>query len=90
MADGWFLEALRRYTSSGGVVVNVTQCQAGSVDMGAYANGAILRDAGVTGGYDITTESALTKLFCILGKYVDPQDVRNAFLENQRGEISNK
>lgn len=90
MTDEWFLSAVRDFTSRGGIVVNVTQCQAGSVDMGAYANGAVLSEAGAVSGYDITTESALTKLFLLMGQYSDNEEVKRNFGVNVRGEISNK
>lgn len=88
MADKWFLDALHDFTVNGGIVVNVTQCQAGSVDMAAYANGAVLKDAGVISGYDITTESALVKMFYLLGRYRSPDKVKEVFGRNLRGEIS--
>lgn len=90
MSSRWFLDALSDACSRGIVIVNVSQCQAGSVDMGAYANGAVLSEAGVVSGKDMTTESAVTKLFCLLGMYEDPEAVKSAFCKNLRGEISNK
>ena len=86
----WFLEAISTFTATGGIVVNVTQCLAGSVDMGAYANGDTLRKAGVLCGYDLTTEAALTKLFVLLGQYSDNKDVRELFRICISGEFSQK
>ena len=39
LSDPWFLGALAAFTQAGGIIVNVTQCQAGTVDMGAYHPG---------------------------------------------------
>lgn len=89
-SDPWFLDAVSSFTAGGGIVVNVTQCQAGSVDMGAYANGAILSQAGVCCGRDMTTEAAVTKLFVLLGKYTDNKEVREKFEMSVSGEISEK
>jgi len=86
----WFLDALAGFTEKGGIVVNVTQCLAGSVDMSAYANGDTLRKAGVICGYDLTTEAALTKLFVLLGQYSDNKDVRELFRICVSGEFSQK
>ena len=86
----WFLEKIRRCTARGVVIVNVTQCQRGSVNMGTYANGAILEEAGVISGQDITTESALTKLFHLLGCHSDAESVKKGMESPLRGEISLK
>ncbi len=86
----WFLERIRRCADSGIVIVNVTQCQAGSVDMGTYANGAILENAGVISGDDITTECAITKLFHLLAKYDNSEEVKKCMQNSLRGEISRK
>lgn len=58
-----FMEALRRATERGVVIVDVAQPLRGTVDLGRYATGRALREAGVVGGWDLTTEAALTKLF---------------------------
>lgn len=90
LSDPWFLDALSGFTARGGIVVNITQCQAGAVDMGAYANGDILRQAGVCCGRDMTTESAVTKLFVLLGQYSDNKEVSKKLEISISGEISEK
>ncbi len=88
LSDPWFLAALAGFTRAGGVIVNVTQCQAGAVDMCAYANGDILKQAGLVSGKDITTEAAVTKLFVLLGQYADNKKVIEKFEIGVSGEIS--
>ena len=61
--QSWFTEAMKQGVERGLIILNVTQCQAGSVDMDAYETGVALKRAGVTGGRDMTTEAALVKLF---------------------------
>lgn len=90
LSSQWFLDAVKRCVDSGIVVVNVSQCHAGSVDMNAYANGAVLREIGVVSGFDITTESALTKLFYLLGQSTDTEMIKENMQISLRGEISNK
>ena len=85
---GWFLEILREAAAMDKVIVNVTQCLSGSVDMDIYANGKILENAGVINGYDSTTESALGKLFYLMGKSGDNNWVRAMMQRNLKGEIS--
>ena len=84
----WFLKIIQEASSMGKIILNVTQCIAGSVNMDIYATGKCLKDAGVVSGYDSTTESALAKLFCLLGTYQDNEQVKKFLKENLRGEIS--
>lgn len=84
----WFTDTVKRAVAKGLVVLNVTQCQAGSVDMDAYATGVALKKEGVISGYDSTFEAALVKLFFLLGHYSDNEDVKLNMLKNIRGEIS--
>jgi L-asparaginase len=83
----WFL-ALIREAAKTKVVVNVTQCKSGTVNMDIYATGKTLKLAGVVSGQDITTEAALGKLFVLMGLYEDNEQVKNRFGEDLIGEIS--
>ena len=65
-----FLDPIRRITDRV-VVVNVTQCPKGTVELGLYETSQILLDHGIVGGFDITPEAALCKLMFLLGKYGD-------------------
>ena len=73
----WFLNALKEATDRGIVIVNVTQCDAGSVEMERYETGYHLMQAGVVSGYDITIEAAITKLMFLLGHHYSPDEVRH-------------
>ena len=84
----WLLERIRKAVEAGIIVVNVTQCAAGSVDMDAYATGITLKKIGVTSAYDSTFESTLTKLYYLLGKYEDNATVKEKMAANIRGEFS--
>lgn len=87
-SKGWFIDSIRKATSRGMIIANVTQCLNGSVNMGVYATGMTLKGAGVVNGYDSTTESAITKLFFLMGQYTDNKRVKELFESNLRGEIS--
>ncbi len=84
----WFIKAVKEAAGNGKILVNVTQCPKGGVNMDLYANGRVLKEAGVLSGYDCTTESALSKLFCLLGQSDDSEWIKTRVVENLRGEIS--
>lgn len=84
----WFLNIVKESSAMNKVIVNVTQCLAGTVNMNIYANGKALERAGVIDGYDSTTESALAKLFYLMGKSRDNEWVKAMMSRNLKGEIS--
>lgn len=84
----WFLDVVKEASGMGKILLNVTQCMAGSVNMDIYATGKCLKEAGVTNGYDSTTESALGKLFYLLGVFKDNEGVKYDLERDLRGEIS--
>ena len=53
----WLLNALKEGTKNGKVIVNISQCMQGCVEMGRYDTGFHLKEAGVVSGYDSTVES---------------------------------
>ncbi len=84
----WFLDIVKESSAMNKIIVNVTQCLAGTVNMNIYANGKALERAGVIDGYDSTTESALAKLFYLMGKSRDNEWVKAMMGRNLKGEIS--
>jgi len=83
----WLIDALRKAIDRGLIIVNVSQCHAGSVDMEKYDTGILLKKIGVVSGYDSTTEAAVTKLFFLLGQYTDNKTIINEMSRSLRGEI---
>jgi len=86
--ESWFLQSIEDAVKHGKVVVNITQCLAGKVDMTKYENGQKLLEAGVMSGYDLTTEAGLTKLMFLLGMKTGKQEIRSHLNKSLRGEIS--
>ncbi len=86
--EAWFLKLLENAVKSGIIILNVSQCQGGSVDMDKYQTGITLRNIGVTGGKDITTEAAIAKLMYLFGNEKSVEIIREKLTNSLRGEIT--
>jgi len=84
----WFLNLVKEAARRGKILLNVTQCLCGDVDMDIYATGRALKEAGAVSGHDITTEGALAKLFVLMGEQSSNACVKALLETNLRGEIS--
>ena len=84
----WFIKLLTEATKKGIIIVNISQCQTGMVEMGRYETGLHLLDAGVISGYDATVESVLTKLMFLLGHDYTPEQIRKEMEHPLAGEFS--
>lgn len=85
--EDWFIRLLTQAIQNGIQVVNVTQCSAGSVNMGQYETSSAMKKIGVISGKDITTEAAITKLMYLLGHTIVQNDFKTVFETALRGEI---
>lgn len=83
----WLLDAIREASRSGKILLNVSQCPGGRVQMGFYETSAGLANAGVVSGNDITTEAAVTKLMFLLGQNMSVENTKKCLRRNLKGEI---
>ena len=88
LSQQWFLKRLKKAINNGILILNVTQCHAGSVDMDKYDNGLLLKKAGVISGHDITFEAAVVKLMFLLGKGYSAEELKLQLEKSISGEIT--
>lgn len=86
--EKWFLEILEKAILKNIKIINVTQCEGGSVVQGHYETSIDLKQIGVISGKDITTESAVAKLMYLLSKNLSQNEFTLYFEKSLRGEIS--
>ena len=85
-SDKWLYRELKTAVDSGIIIVNKTQCNTGSVEMGLYAVSLNLMKAGVLSGHDITTEALLTKMMLVFGE--DPEHAKELLSRDFCGEMT--
>ena len=83
-----FLSAIEYVTKQGVIVVDVTQCPQGTVELGLYEASSGLLNRGIISGVDLTPEAAVCKLMYLLGKGWPREEVRRVMQLDIRGEQS--
>ena len=84
----WIIRALKEASERGVVVVNISQCVAGCVEMSRYDTGIQLLDAGIISGRDSTVEAAATKLMFLQAQYQDADKIRQLMAHPIAGEFT--
>lgn len=83
-----FLASLQRAHEQGIVLVAITQCHEGGVELDVYEAGSRLRGVGVLSGGGMTREAAFGKLNALLGAGLDSAEVRRLVELDLCGELS--
>jgi len=86
--DAWFIDCLKKAIDSGKVILDISQCKVGTVELGRYETSKQLKDMGIANGYDMTYEAAITKMMYVLGQEQDPQKVTRLLETDLRGELT--
>ena len=84
----WFVDLVKEAVARGIIVVNVSQCKDGAVQMHLYETGLALQEAGVVSGHDMTIESAVAKLMYVLGKNLPLSEAVGLMRRPLRGEFT--
>ncbi|BBN81862.1 L-asparaginase 1 [Pseudoalteromonas sp. A25] len=83
-----FLASLKAASERGVVIINLTQCIQGQVNMGGYATGNALLNSGVLSGFDMTLEACIAKLHYLFSQKLELETVRHLMQDNLRGELT--
>lgn len=86
--DPAFLKLFQQASDQGVIIVNLSQCMQGGVNMTTYAAGQTLAKIGIISGHDMTKEAALTKLHYLLSSSLSKEEIKQQFSLPLRGEMS--
>lgn len=84
----WLINAVRKAIKNNIIILNISQCQGGSVQMGQYETSRELLRAGVISGKDMTSEAAITKMMFLLGQKLKREEIKIHLNKNLSGEIT--
>ena len=84
----WLFEKLKELNERGVILVNITQCSKGTVEMRRYETGRQLLQAGAVNGYDGTMESTVSKLMYLLGQGYSKEEILVQLNTSIAGEIT--
>jgi L-asparaginase len=82
-----FIAAVKELHAHNKVILNISQCQDGFVNMKKYKSGKNLLDCGVLSGADMTLEAAIAKMMWVLAnEQID--NTKEMISKNLKGELT--
>jgi len=85
----WFLDALQKALDSGKIIIDISQCKKGSVQLGLYETSRELQQMGILSGFDLTFEATVTKLMFVMGLGLQVEESKKLMEKSLRGELTN-
>lgn len=85
----WFIEALKAAIDHNKIILDISQCKGGSVQLGLYDTSRSLQQMGIISGYDLTFEAAITKLMYLLGQGLATTEIKRLLAIAIAGELTN-
>ena len=84
----WFIDSLQEAISQGKLIVDISQCQGGSVELGKYETSKKLQQMGIISGFDMTFEATVTKLMYLMGQDLTNAEIAALMEQSLRGELT--
>lgn len=85
----WFLDALQNALDKGKIIIDISQCKKGSVQLGLYETSRELQKMGILSGFDLTFEATVTKLMFVMGLNLPVEESKKLMEQSLRGELTN-
>jgi len=84
----WFIDSLQAAIDQGKLIVDISQCQGGSVELGKYETSKKLQQMGIISGFDMTFEATVTKLMYLMGQNLTNTEIALLMEQSLRGELT--
>jgi L-asparaginase len=85
----WFIKCLASAIAAGKIIIDISQCKGGSVQLGVYETSRELKEMGVVSGFDMTFEATITKLMFLMGQGLSVEEIKNLMEVSIAGELTN-
>jgi L-asparaginase len=85
----WFINCLEKAIAQNKIIIDISQCKGGSVQLGLYETSRRLQQMGIISGYDMTFEATVTKLMYLMGQKIPVEEVKRLMEVSIVGELTN-